>query len=91
MSAIKPTARDNQAVALLDHPGVALAVCLLGGILISVTSLIIRFSTEVTNRQKGEDFHSRQPSPISLTQPSGTIAPPQVTPQQRLGARFKAA
>jgi hypothetical protein len=39
-----------------------------------------RFSTEVTNRQKGEDFHSRQPSPISLTQPSGTIATPQVTP-----------
>jgi hypothetical protein len=25
----------------------------------------------VTNRQKRKDFHSRQPSPISLTQPSG--------------------
>jgi hypothetical protein len=50
-----------------------------------------RFSTEVTNRQKGEDFHSRQPSPISLTQPSGTIATPQVAPEQRLGAPFKAA
>jgi len=40
MSTIKPTARDNQAVALLDNPGVALAVCLLGRILISVISLI---------------------------------------------------
>src|ERR1700676_3674315 len=26
-----------------------------------------RFSAEVTNRQKGEDFRSRRPSPISLT------------------------
>jgi hypothetical protein len=80
MSTIEPTTRDNQAMALLDNPGVALAVCLLGRILIGVISLISGFSTEVTNRQKGEDFRSRQPWPISLTQPSGTIATPQVTP-----------
>jgi len=40
MSTIKPTTPENQAVALLDNPGVALAVCLLGRILISVISLI---------------------------------------------------
>jgi hypothetical protein len=40
MSTIKPTTRDNQAVALLDNPGVALVVCLLGRIIISVIPLI---------------------------------------------------
>src|SRR3979490_3636103 len=40
MSTIKPTARDNQTVALLDNPGIASAVCLLGRILISIIFLI---------------------------------------------------
>jgi hypothetical protein len=40
MSTIKPATRDDQAMVLLDNPGVALAVCLLGWILISVISLI---------------------------------------------------
>jgi len=40
MSTIEPTTRDNQAVALLDNPGIASAVCLLGRILISIIFLI---------------------------------------------------
>jgi hypothetical protein len=40
MSAIRPTGRDIQAVALLDHPGVAFSGLLAGETLISVTSLI---------------------------------------------------
>jgi putative oxidoreductase len=40
MSTFKPTTRDNQTVALLDNPGIASAVCLLGGILISIIFLI---------------------------------------------------
>ncbi len=40
MSTFKATARDNQTVALLDNPGIASAVCLLGRILISIIFLI---------------------------------------------------
>ena len=40
MSTVRPTTRDNPTVALLDNPGVASAVCLLGRILISVIFLI---------------------------------------------------
>jgi hypothetical protein len=68
------------AVALLNNPGVALAIFWAGTDPHQCNLSHFRFSAEVTNRQKCEDFHSRQPSPISLTQPSGTIATPQVTP-----------
>src|SRR6266404_1004019 len=40
MSTFKATARDNQTVELLDNPGIASAVCLLGRILISIIFLI---------------------------------------------------
>jgi putative oxidoreductase len=48
MSTIRPTTRDNQTVALLDNPGVASAVCLLGRILISVIFLISGISKVAT-------------------------------------------
>jgi putative oxidoreductase len=48
MSTIKPATRDNQTVALLDNPGVASAVCLLGRILISVIFLISGISKVTT-------------------------------------------
>jgi len=48
MSTIKPTTRDNQTVALLDNPGIASAVCLLGRILISIIFLISGISKVTT-------------------------------------------
>jgi hypothetical protein len=49
MSTFKPTTRDNQTAALLDNPGIASAVCLLGRILISIVFLI----SGVTPQQEG--------------------------------------
>jgi putative oxidoreductase len=48
MSTVRPTTRDNQTVALLDNPGVASVVCLLGRILISVIFLISGISKVTT-------------------------------------------
>jgi putative oxidoreductase len=48
MPTIKPTTRDNQTVALLDNPGVASAVCVLGRILISVLFLVSGISKVTT-------------------------------------------
>jgi hypothetical protein len=48
MSTVSLTTRDNPTVALLDNPGVASAVCLLGRILISVIFLISGISKVTT-------------------------------------------
>jgi putative oxidoreductase len=48
MSTIKPTTRDSQTVPLLDNPGIASAVCLLGRILICIIFLISGISKVTT-------------------------------------------